>query len=140
MATAGLLTVQGIETAKPRQRNDRWLSDAIRQRNAGRLLVRISPKGAKHFYFRYTNGEGKRIAVLLGPFTPKPKSNALTLQQARDKADEYRRLHKMPESRDLRAYFKREEKARVESEALAALRLEQERAAADAAMRFTVRA
>jgi integrase len=140
MARAGLLTGQGIEAAKGRPKGDRWLSDAIGQRNAGRLLVRISPKGAKHFYFRYTNPEGKRIAIEVGPFTATPKPNALTLQQARNKADEYRRIHKTPETRDVRAYLERQEKARKEAEALARIHAEQKLAAADAAKRFTVRA
>lgn len=140
MARAGRLTTQGIETAKPRPANDRWLSDAIGERNAGRLLVRISPTGAKRFYYRYTNAEGRRIALLLGAFTAEPRANALTLAQARTKAGDYRRIHEKPESRDVRAHFKREEKARLEAEALEAIRREQEHAKADSALRFTVRA
>jgi integrase len=142
MARAGLLTAQGIREARGRADNDRWLSDAIGQRNAGRLLVRISPKPkeAKHFYFRYTSGEGRRVAIHLGPFTPDPKPNALTLQQARDKADEYRRIHKTPETRDVRAHLKREEKARVEAERVEEIRRQEAAAATDAGLRFTVRA
>ncbi|HEY2969009.1 MAG TPA: integrase family protein, partial [Casimicrobiaceae bacterium] len=149
MVKSGRLTTQAIEQARPRPHNDRWLSDDIGERNAGRLLLRIAPNGAKRFYFRYTvaqvHGAGakpasKRIALSLGAFTADPKPNALTLKQARDRADDYRRIHKAPDSRDVRAHFKREEKARAEAERLEAIRKEQASAAADAALRFTVRA
>jgi integrase len=140
MVRSGRLTTQAIEQAKPRPHNDRWLTDDIGERNAGRLLVRIAPNGARRFYFRYTEGSGKRVALSLGAFAADPKPNALTLKQARERADEYRRIHKAPDSRDVRAHFKREEKARAEAERLEAIRKEQASAAANAALRFTVRA
>ncbi len=80
------------------------------------------------------------MALSLGAFAADPKPNHLTLKQARERADEYRRIHKAPDSRDVRAHFKCEEKARAEARQLAAIQLEQANAAADAALRYTVRA
>src|SRR5258708_7114073 len=137
MAGHGRLSPEGIKAAKPRPRarNDRWLSDDVHERNSSRLLLRSAPNELIHFLLRYPDANGKRIAVSLGSFTAEPKPNALTLTQARAKADELRSIHKAPGSRDVRGYFKRQEKARVEAENLEAIRKEQERAAADATLR-----
>jgi hypothetical protein len=134
------LTAEGIEQSKPNPKKDRWLSDDIGERNAGRLLVRISPRGVKRFYFRYSVPGRDRILLSLDVFSYKAKAGAMTLAQARDKAIELRGIHKAQDSRDVRAYFKRQEKAKHEAELAERIRQENERAAVDAAQRFTVRA
>src|ERR1700680_3706907 len=127
MARLGRFTSEGIVKSKPKATGDRWLSDDIGERNAGRLQLRISPKGVKRFYFRYAVPGRDRIVIPLDVFTDKPKDGAITLAQAREKVDELRRIHKAPESRDVRAHIKRKEKSRVEAERLETIRREQER-------------
>jgi integrase len=139
MARIGRLTAEGIEQTKPHPKRDRWLSDAIGERNAGRLLLRVSPQGVKRFYFRYSVPGRDRMVIPLDVFTPKAKPGAMTLAEARQKAADYRDIHKN-ESRDVRAYLQRQEKARQEAEALERLRHQEALAEADAAQRFTLRA
>jgi integrase len=140
MARVGRLTAQGIERSKPHPKKDRWISDDIGERNAGRLQLRISPKGIKKFYFRYSVPGRDRILIPLGVFSDKPKAGALTLAQAREKATGFRGIHKVQDSRDVKAYLQRQEKAKQEAELAERIRQESERAAVDAAQRFTVRA
>jgi integrase len=140
MARIGRLTADGIEQSKPNPKKDRWLSDDIGERNAGRLQLRISPKGVKRFYFRYSVPGRDRKLIPLDVFSYKPKAGAMTLAQARDKATELRGIHKAQDSRDVRAYLHRQEKAKQEAELAERIRQESERAAVDAAQRFTVRA
>ena len=110
----GYLTVEGIARAKPRA-GDRWLTEQEGQRGHGRLVVRITPKGARVFYFRYTVADdGMRVQLPLGPFTVEPADGALTLTQARAKRGEYQEIYR--EHGDLRLYFKRQEEARLEAE------------------------
>ena len=140
MSRLGRLTSEGIAKAKPKTKGDRWLSEDIGERNAGRLQLRISSKGVKRFYYRYAVPGRDRIVIPLDVFTEKPRSGAMTLAEARARVDDLRRIHMSPESRDVRAHIKREAKAKAEAEQLEAIRKEQARADADASLRFTVRA
>jgi hypothetical protein len=140
MARRGYLTSEAIAKAKPRPTFDRWLTDEIGERNAGRLVVRISPKGIRRFYFRYTSPDGGRVHIPIGVFSETPRPDGLTLEQARTRAADLRAIHKTQESRDLRAHFAREERARREAEQVKLQRVERERAAADAMLRYTVKA
>ncbi|MDG0853862.1 MULTISPECIES: tyrosine-type recombinase/integrase [Roseateles] len=66
---------------------DTWLADSDGRRGFGRLMLRVSPNGAKHFYFRICSG-GQRRSVPLGPYSKDSKPNHLTLKQAREAAQD----------------------------------------------------
>lgn len=64
---------------------DIWLADSDGRRGFGRLVLRISPRGARHFYFKYC-ANGVRRVIPLGPYSKDSKPNHLTLGQAREAA------------------------------------------------------
>ena len=100
----------------------------------------MAPSKVKRFYFRYSVPGRDRILIPLDVFTDEPKPGAMTLAQARKRADELRAIHKSEETRDVRAHLQREAKAKQEAELAERIRQEQERAETDAASRYTVRA
>jgi len=122
---------------------DRWLiEDAAR--GEGRLVGRITPAGARAFYFRYTASDGNRVRLPIGSYDPHGDGQAsFTVQQARDRARDLTALYRSG-VRDLREHFERlaEEKRRAEIAARQAAE-EAERAATEAqaalARRHTVR-
>jgi integrase len=67
--------------------HDVWLSDAGGWRGLGQLLVRITPRGTRHFYFRYTS-DGRRKTISLGRYSRNRASGFLTLTEARDMASQ----------------------------------------------------
>ena len=134
------LTVEGIARAKPAKKGDRWLSDKSKQRDSGRLVVRISPNGGKRFYFRYAPEPGKRDQIPMDPFTVEPRLGAITLAQARDKAVEYTVLHRAPESRDVRKYLELREHEAHKAAVAETQRVERERAEVEAARVYNLRA
>jgi integrase len=132
------LTVEGISSAKPKKKGDRWLTDSTRERNAGRLTLRISPTGVKRFYFRYAVS-GSRTPVSLGVFARDPKAGFLTLEQARAKARELSSIHKH-EARDVKAHLAKVAQATERAEAAERERVEREQAQVEAARVYNLRA
>lgn len=104
MAKSSRLTPIGIERTRPKDA-DVWLSDDEGTRGGGRLVVRISPSGAKNFYFRYSI-HGKRSVVPIGPFTYEPTIGKLTLEAARAEARKYAALYRDPATRDVATYLR----------------------------------
>ena len=89
--------------ARPGQR-DTWLNEDG-ARGAGRLIGRITPAGAKLFYYRYTASGGDRVRLLIGHYDARGDGGAtFTVQQARDKARELSGLYRSG-IKDLRDHF-----------------------------------
>ena len=95
---------------------DQWLTFPF-ARGSGVLAGRITPGGARLFYFRYTNSKGGRVALPLGPYHPKGK-NGLTLQEANARAAELSELYRSG-VKDLKEHFAQvaADEARAEADA-----------------------
>lgn len=122
---------------------DTWLIETG-VRGEGRFIGRITPAGARCFYYRYTGSTGARVRLTIGPYDPRGDGRSgFTVQQARDKARELSALYRAG-VHDLREHFEREEADRQRAKEAALREAEAaERAAADAAAalarRLTVR-
>lgn len=117
---------------------DTWLTHSLK-RGAGALVGRITPSAERLFYFRYTDSQGRRPLLPIGPYHPKG-AGGLTLAQAFDRAAELSAMYRAG-VRDLREHFERKaaERQRAE-EAERRAREDADRAAALAqARRLTVR-
>lgn len=111
---------------------DQWFTDPA-PRGSGRFVGRITAKGERSFYFRYTNSTGKRDTLLLGHYDPRGRQGHLTLAGARALADTWARFY-TEGARDLRQYFIRAEEDRlatVEAERELAAKLKRETEAAE---------
>lgn len=69
----------------------------------GRFVARITPKGERLFYFRYTDSDGKRIRLPLGAYH-KEGLKGLTVKEARKRARGLSDLY-ISEIVDLREYL-----------------------------------
>jgi len=99
-----MLTVTGL---RRRSDGDEWLSDGA-VRGSGALWARIGPGGTS-LYFRYTDGNGKKKAVALGPYD-ETGTKGLTLAAAREKASALSRLYR-DGVKNLHEHLKREREA-----------------------------
>ena len=89
--------------ARPGQRDTWLIEDGAR--GAGRLIGRITPAGARSFYYRYTASGGDRVRLLIGHYDARGDGAAtFTVQQARDKARELSGLYRSG-IKDLRDHF-----------------------------------
>ncbi|MBN8490998.1 MAG: tyrosine-type recombinase/integrase [Burkholderiales bacterium] len=102
------ITDKGMQ-AKPGA-DDTWLAQPFK-RGAGVFMGRITPTGERLFYFRYSDPDGKRPFLPIGPYHPKGKGG-LTLAEAYAKACE---LSGMLQSgiKDLKAHLERERLAAI---------------------------
>ena len=135
----GIITDRQMQ-AKPTTK-DQWLTEDG-PRGHGRFIGRITKGGDRLFYFRYTGTDGARVTLPLGAYDPTGKTG-LTLAHARTQAGGLSKLYQSG-TIDLREHLEAErqlqeaqrtaEQARLEAEQAA-----QERAAAAAAARHTVR-
>lgn len=125
------IRVKQLETVKPLV----WLSDGD-PRGSGQLYARRIRSGRVLFYFRYTNPEGKRVALPIGEWSETNDGELqLTLAGARQKANELRSRYQAGET-DLRAAIQvrkerqaeaiRESQRRKEQEAEAAMRAQEQ--------------
>lgn len=74
-------------------------------RGTGRFVGRITPSGARTFYYRYTDSSGQRDRLPIGPFDGKGDGRSTyTVQQARDRARELSALYRSG-IKDLRKHF-----------------------------------
>jgi len=85
MKTYQRLSASLIKRTTPAADKDIWLSDSIGARGIGRLVLRITPRGVRRFYFRYS-ASGQRKTVPLGLYARNRANGYLTLSQARDAA------------------------------------------------------
>jgi integrase len=92
-----------------------WLTQAF-MRGCGVFVGRITPTGERLFYFRYTDSNGNRPFLPIGPYHPKG-SDGLTLAQAYDKAAELSTLYRSG-IKDLREHFAQAEADRLGAEQL----------------------
>ena len=132
--------------AKPGPRDTWLIEDGAR--GAGRLVGRITPTGARSFYFRYSASNGDRVRLLIGSYDPRGDGQAaFTVQQARDKARELSALYRSGVT-DLREHFAQADADRLQALDLERRRVEAERraiaeaeqaAAQDRERRLTVR-
>ena len=106
-------------------------------RGKGSLHGRITPRGERMFYYRYTRSDGKRDTLLIGPYARKVKSGSFTVAGARAVALEWSALISKTGqdailNRDVRAFLKAQvrlaDQARVDAVTA--------RAAADEAQRL----
>lgn len=87
------LTDLAIQKASATERADSWISDGG-QRGAGALYLRVDKgTGNKSFYFRYTDGEGRRVPLRLGDYGQKGQNGKLSLADARARAGELSKLY-----------------------------------------------
>lgn len=96
----GIITdrqMQAGETGK-----DRWLIEDG-ARGAGRFMGRITARGERAFYFRYTTSKGTRDTLPIGIYDAKGRIG-MKLNEARSKASELSRLYQSG-IRDLRIHF-----------------------------------
>ena len=125
--------------ARPDQA-DTWLIENG-ARGEGRLVGRITPAGARSFYFRYTGSTGDRVRLLIGSYDPRGDGKAaFTVQQARDRARELSGLYQSG-VRDLREHLRQQadDIRRADSERRAAEAEMARMSELDAQRRLTVR-
>ncbi len=92
---------------------DIWLNEDG-PRGSGRFVARITPSGARSFYFRYSAADGERVRLLIGAFSPKGDGKAsFTVQQARERAQDLSGLYRSG-IHDLREHFERKRQATEE--------------------------
>ncbi len=141
-------TELAFRNAAPLPNEDVWFSEPM-TRGSGVFLGRVTPQGAKLFYYRYTGSSGTRVRLPIGTFNAKGDGESLfTLKQARDVALKWAALYASG-VRDLREHFAREQAERIQAEndarqtaeaARIAVLAADEAAAKAAARRVTVRA
>lgn len=71
---------------------DQWLFQPFK-RGSGVFVGRITPSGERLFYFRYSNSQGKRPFLPIGPYHSKGK-DGLTLAEAYSQACAYADLYR----------------------------------------------
>ncbi|MEY8689649.1 MAG: tyrosine-type recombinase/integrase [Leptothrix sp. (in: b-proteobacteria)] len=111
----GIISDKAMQ-AKPGDRDTWLIEDGAR--GTGRLVGRITPSGTRTFYYRYTNADGARIRLPIGPYDARGDgTTGFTVQQARFKARELSALHRTG-VKDLREHLQKEaEDVRLAEEA-----------------------
>lgn len=121
------LTDRAIQNASSSGTSDTWMSDGG-ARGAGGLYLRVQRAQGKSFYFRYTNFDGKRVAIRLGGYGQKGQSGKLSLADARAQAGELSLLY-LRGVRDIKGHLKSlaraDERARAEEAEAARLLAEE---------------
>ena len=107
----GIITDKQMQSAATAA--DIWITEDA-PRGAGRFLGRITPRGERAFYFRYTTGDGGRDTLPIGVHDPKGRSG-LKLSDARAKAVQWSKLYRSG-IKNLRAHFVQAETDRARNE------------------------
>lgn len=134
----GIITEKGMQQ-KPAAKDIWLIEDGAR--GTGRLIGRITPAGARTFYYRYTDSNGKRDRLPIGPFDSKGDGRStFTVQQARDHVRELLVLYRSG-IRDLRQHFAQQEADALQAQEDERSRAEQLRLAEslESARKITVR-
>jgi integrase len=114
-----MLTEKGILKAlreSTKAGRDQYEGDSTGAHGGGSLLFRARPNGAGTFYFRYYRTDGKRDAIVIGPYDPSGAAGGVTLKTARNKFADLSRRYQSGE-RDLRAHLEHdhaERRAKIE--------------------------
>lgn len=99
---------------KPGEKDVWLIEDGAR--GDGRLVGRITPAGARSFYFRYSSSAGERVRLLIGPYDPNGDGRgSFSVQQARSRARELSSLYRTG-AKDLREHLQQLAQSQVESE------------------------
>lgn len=106
---------------------DKWLNETTIWGHGG-LSVRITPKGDRLFYFRYTDSTGKRVRLPIGPYSKASKPGYLTLKEARLRASELASLHETG-IKDVKEHLIAQEQTRKAKEEAELARIAREKAA-----------
>lgn len=117
---------------------DIWITEEA-PRGAGRFLGRITSRGERTFYFRYTTGDGSRDTLPIGVYDPKGRTG-LKLADARTIAGQWSKLYQSG-IKNLRNHFAQLEADRAKSEEAARLQaeLEAKQAELEQQRRLTIR-
>lgn len=118
--------------------SDLWITEDG-PRGAGRFLGRITPRGERAFYFRYTTSDGSRDTLPIGAYDPKG-SAGLKLAEARSKAGQWSKMYQSG-IKDLRIHFAKTESDKVEAEEAQRLQanLDAQKAELEQQRRLTIR-
>ncbi|WP_245601066.1 Arm DNA-binding domain-containing protein [Marinobacterium jannaschii] len=119
------ITDREINT-KPESK-DKWLNETTIWGHGG-LSVRITPKGDRLFYFRYTDSNSKRIRLPIGPYSKASRPGYLTLKEARLRASELASLHEAG-IKDVKEHLIAQERTRKAKEEAELARIAREKAA-----------
>lgn len=115
------LTDRFIESQKPNGKDQKFSDSGAR--GAGILYFRITKAGHRCWLFRYSNSQGKQIAISFADYDRKG-TTGLSLTQARARAADFSRLYQSG-IKDIREHLEAEQEAiRAEREAAEAARLE----------------
>jgi integrase len=86
MSAHKLLSASSIKNVHVTGR-ERWLTDDTGLQGTGRLMLRVSPGGARYWFFRLPRGAGlPHKTIPLAPYSFRQQPGALTLSEAREQA------------------------------------------------------
>lgn len=132
----------GVITDKQMQASatagDLWITEDG-PRGAGRFLGRITPRGERTFYFRYTTSDGSRDTLPIGTYDPKGRAG-LKVAEARNKAGQWSKMYQAG-IKDLRIHFAQAESDKIEAEEAQRLQADRDaqKAELDQQRRLTIR-
>ena len=92
---------------------DIWITEDG-PRGAGRFLARITRRGERAFYFRYTTSDGDRDTLSIGTYDPKGVAG-LKLGEARAMAGQWSKVYQSG-IKDLRRHFAKLDADKIETE------------------------
>lgn len=92
---------------------DLWITEDG-PRGAGRFLGRITTRGERTFYFRYTTSDGSRDTLPIGAYDPKG-SAGLRLAEARSKAGQWSKIYQSG-IKNLRSHFAQTESDKIQAD------------------------
>lgn len=107
----GVITDKQMQAAATT--GDLWITEDG-PRGAGRFLGRITPRGERAFYFRYTTSDGSRDTLPIGAYDPKGRAG-LRLAEARITAGHWSKIYQSG-IKDLRSHFARTASDKLEAE------------------------
>ena len=111
---AGSIITDKSMRAQPGTKDAYIIEDG--KRGAGRFVGRITPAGARLFYFRYTNSAGKREWLLIGSYDGRGDGvQSFTVLQARNRATEFATLY-AEGHHDLKGFLEQRRLDRIRNE------------------------
>lgn len=122
----GIITEKDM-LQKPAEK-DIWLVEAG-ARGAGRFAGRITPAGARLFYYRYSDALGNRDRLTIGTFDPKGDgASAYTVRQARDQSRQLSALYQSG-IKNLREHLETKKTEEIQTKVDEQIRADREREA-----------
>jgi integrase len=128
--------VERVQRLAAAEKREKWIPvEDERQRNRGRVLLRVTPSGATHGYFRYSPSARERDTLPLCRYGVR----GLSLDGLRMRGAKFSELLRDPLTRDIRAHRRDILERKLAQRAQAQRKREAERTAATAAELFTLR-